>query len=130
VNHSLPRVRAGAIRTLANLLDLASPVQRIELVCQWVLSANASERAAIGAALCSGVRVLAIDFAIDLLAHDPEPEVRLIAGLAAAQRLPEAPDAYERILETLTADTDHQVKSVAQWLLRSLAASGSVHDGR
>lgn len=123
VNDAAPRVGADAIRSLTAVVALAPPVERVELVYRWVLSSKADERAAIAAALCSPIPVLASDFAIEQLAQDAEPRVRALSGLAAACRFREAPGTYEKVLTRLVADPDRWVRRMADRLLKALGTT-------
>lgn len=120
VSDPSPRVRAGAIRSLTEVIRVAPPVERVEIVCQWVLSQKIAERAAIAVALCSPTPVLVSDFAIEQLAQDVEPHVRALSALAAARRFAEAPRAYDDVLRRLVADPDGQVRRVASRLLKTV----------
>jgi hypothetical protein len=65
-----PKVRRAAGQGLAAILERASSIERVELVCQWTVSTNAWERAAVARALDSLTPVLVTDLAIEQLASD------------------------------------------------------------
>lgn len=112
-----PKVRRAAGQGLAAILERASPIERVELVCQWTVSTNALERAAVARALDSLTPVLVTDLAIEQLAADSSPEVRLCAARAAARHFEENPALYSHVARELASDLNRSVRRTARQLL-------------
>jgi hypothetical protein len=117
VHDPASKVRAAAANGLTRALYLASPVERVELVCNFATSASAAERLAVARALSSRVPVLVADLALEQLANDSEAEIRAAAVRAALERLEEAPDTYRRLAQDLREDSDRSVRRAARRLL-------------
>jgi hypothetical protein len=114
---SSARVRHAAAKGLASLLERASPIDRVEIVCQWTVSTLATERLAIARALRAGTPVLVADLAIEQLALDDDAQVRLAAVRAAARHSGESPEFYKELALKLTLDSSRLVRRGALRLL-------------
>jgi hypothetical protein len=112
------RVRHAAAKGLSVLLEGASPIDRVELVCQWTVSSLATERAAIARALRGRTRVLVADLAIEQLALDTDAHVRLGAVRAAAAHFGESSDLYRKLARGLTSDPSRLVRRAAARILQ------------
>jgi hypothetical protein len=112
-----PKVRAGAANGLSRALYLASPAERIEVVCNFAIAEAPAERLAMARALSSSVPVLVADLALQQLASDAQPEIRAAALRAALNRLEEDPATYRRLAEELVTDSDRNVRRAARRLL-------------
>ena len=110
-------VRNAAASGLARALERASPVERIQMVCDWALSAQNGARAAIARALVSPTPVFVADIALECLSSDADAEVRLAALLAVAAHFDEAPALYGAITERLATDSDRHVRRAARNLV-------------
>lgn len=117
------RVRAAAGKSLAAMIESASPVERPAIVGRWTLSPRASERAAIARAMRTRTPVFVSDLALEELSRDPAPDVRAAAARAMAHRIHEAPDTYARSLTRLAADPDAHVERTARRLLTVLTGA-------
>jgi hypothetical protein len=111
------KVRAAAANGLTRVLYLASPAERVELVCNWTVEDASAERMAIARALSSQVPVLVADLALEQLSNDADPEIRAAALRAAQQRFGEDPRTYRRLAEERTTDPDRAVRRAARRLL-------------
>ena len=107
-------VRLAASDGLAALLAATSPVARVELVCRWSVSPVGAEREAIARALVRSTPVLVADVAIEQLAQDELPRVRVLAARAAAAHYAEDPATYRRLLVGLAMDADEQVRAAVR----------------
>jgi hypothetical protein len=112
-----PKVRAAAANGLMRLLYLASPAERVELVCTWTVAESVAERLTMARALSSKVPVLVTDLALDQLSNDLDPEVRAAAMRAALLRFDEDPLTYRRLAEERLADPDRNARRAARRLL-------------
>jgi hypothetical protein len=122
-----PRVRVAAGRSLASLLAVAAPLDRLALVSRWTLSPNASDRAAMARGLQSRTPVFVSDLALEELSNDSEAEVRAATARAMARRIHEAPVGYARALSHLTEDPDRKVQRTARRLLSALTGASYLH---
>ncbi|HVJ19053.1 MAG TPA: hypothetical protein VM686_26720 [Polyangiaceae bacterium] len=111
------KVRAAAANGLTRMLYLASPAERVEVVCTFAVADAPAERLALARALSSHVPVLVADLALEQLANDDEPEIRAAAVRAALQRIDEAPATYRRLAAERIADPDRNVRRAAKRLL-------------
>jgi hypothetical protein len=112
------RVRAAAGRALQVVLEHAAPVDRIELVSTWATHEDPHRRAAIAHALGAPLPLFITDLAIEALANDDEPEVRVAALAAAAAHFHEAPATYAAIAQAhVIKDSDERVRHAARRLL-------------
>jgi hypothetical protein len=115
-------VRTAAAAGLARLVRRASPVERIQVVCEWAVSDQPSLRAAIARALVSPTPAFVTDLAIESLAGDADPEVRALALTAAAAHFEEAPQHYRGVAEKLANDEARAVRRVARAILARKSA--------
>jgi HEAT repeat protein len=106
-------VRIGAAAALGRILDLAPPLERIELTCRWTLSEEARERTAIARALALPTPVFVADLAITTLAHDPVAEVRAAVVRAVKSHFHEDPQGFARVANKLAKDRDLAVRRTA-----------------
>lgn len=111
------KVQAAVANGLTRILYVASPAERVELVCNWTVAERDAERLAIARALSSSVPVLVADLAIRELAADTGPEIRAAAIRAALQRFAEDPAGYRALAEERIADPDRGVRRAARRLL-------------
>ena len=111
------KVRAAAANGLTRILYLASPAERVELVCNFAVAETPAERLALARALSSRVPVLVADLAIEQLANDDDPEIRAAAIRAGLQRIDEHPQIYRRLATERAADSDRNVRRAAKRLL-------------
>lgn len=114
-------VRAAATNGLEQLLTRASPIERVEIVCQWAGAPHPPEREAIARALCSKVPTLVTDLVLEELSRDDVAAVRIAAVRASGAHFDENPSVYRGLLEERTADTSRKVRRVARRLLAELA---------
>jgi hypothetical protein len=112
-----PKVAAAAANGLTRMLYLASPAERIELVCNFAIADAPAERLAMARALSSRVPVLVADLALQQLSSDAEPEIRATALRSAQQRMKEDPATYRRMAEERITDSDRTVRRAARRLL-------------
>jgi hypothetical protein len=108
---SAPRIAAAG--ALAQILELASPMQRIEIVCRWVVSDDVRERLTISRALSLPTRVFVADLAIGELSRDESAEVRAAAARAARVHAETDPEAFGAILAELSQDPVSAVRAAA-----------------
>lgn len=113
-------VKIGAAAALGRILELSAPAERIELVCRWTTSDEASDRIAIARALGLRTPVFVADLAIAELARDPDPSVRAAVVRAVRAHFHEAPDDFATLASTLVTDSEQSVRKVAQELLSDL----------
>ncbi len=111
------KVRVAAANGLTRVLYLASPSERVEVVCDFAVAEAPAERLAMARALSSRVPVLVADLALQELATDTVPEIRAAALRAAQQRLEEGPATYRRLAEERITDSDRNVRRAARRLL-------------
>ena len=112
-------VRIGAAAALGKIIELASPIERIELVCRWTVSEDAFERTAIARALGLPTPVFVADLAIAELAKDPVPEVRAAVIRAVKNHYNEDEAVFDRVAADLTRDSELSVRRAAAELLRA-----------
>jgi hypothetical protein len=120
-NDHTPSVRAAAARGLELVLARATPIDRVELVCQWAASGRVAEREAVARSLRARVQTLVTDLVIEQLSRDGSAAVRLAALRAAAHHFDEHPRAYREVAERLTADKSRRVRRVARQLMAEFA---------
>jgi len=107
-------LRIAAAAALGQVLELASPIERIEIVCRWTVSENPAERLTVARALSLPTQVFVTDLAIGELAQDPNPDVRAAAARAARAHAQSHPDGFERILSELSQDPERVVRAAAR----------------
>jgi hypothetical protein len=113
-------VRGSVALGVARRIARASPAERIELVCEWALSRDACERAAIARALVCPTPVLVTDLVVQQLAQDESAEVRTLALEAAAAHAHQDPTAYRRIAIERLDDPAAEVRRAAEDVLAQL----------
>jgi hypothetical protein len=111
-------VRIGAAAALGKIIELASPIERIELVCRWTVSEDAFERTAIARALGLSTPVFVADLAIAELAKDAVPEVRAAVIRAIKNHHHEDEAVFGRVAADLARDPELSVRRAAAELLR------------
>ena len=114
-------MRIGAAAALGRIIELASPIERIELVCRWTVSEDRSERTAIARALGLPTPVFVADLAIAELAKDPVPEVRAAVIRAVRNHFDEDAALFARVAASLVRDPELSVRKAAGELLRDQA---------
>lgn len=114
-------VRLGAAGALGRVLELAAPVERVEIVCRWTVAEDERERTAIARALAASVPVFVADLAIPELARDPSPNVRAAVVQAVHGHFNEDPRRYGPILAQLAQDPDASVRESARQRSRIFA---------
>ncbi len=119
-NDHAPSVRAAAARGLETVLARATPIDRVEIVCQWAASECVAEREAVARALSARVPTLVTDLVIEQLSRDSSASVRLAALRAAASHFDEHPGAYRNVTERLSVDKSRRVRRVARRLSAEL----------
>jgi hypothetical protein len=112
-------VRIGAAAALGKIIELASPIERIELVCRWTVSDDTFERTAIARALGLPTPVFVADLAIAELAKDPVAEVRAAVIRAVKNHYSEDEPVFDRVAGELTRDPELSVRRAAAELLRA-----------
>jgi hypothetical protein len=118
-------VARTASAALSELLERASPARRIEIVCDFTVSSETAERAAIGRALARGTPAFVTDMAISELSRDTNAEVRALALTAAERHYGEAPGTYRALAMAASSDIDATVRAAAHRLLRSPRVRGA-----
>lgn len=116
-NDPSARVRAAVGRGLAQVIERASPPDRIELISAWTTSQDPHRRTAIARALSAPTPMFVTDLAIEQLAADPVAEVRVAALEAAAAHFAQAPAVYAAIAQACSEDDDPGVRYAARRLL-------------
>lgn len=105
-------LRIAAAGALGQILELASPMERIEIVCRWTVSEETSRRLAVARALALPLQAFVTDLALDQLARDSNAEVRVAAAQAARVYAQGSAD-FSRILEELARDPVRAVRTAA-----------------
>jgi hypothetical protein len=113
LEHDAPVLRIAAAAALGRLLELASPMERIEIVCRWAVSEDTAARLTVARALALPTRVFVGDLAIGELARDTNDEVRAAAARAARAQLDTDPVGYGKLLSDLTRDPVAAVRAAA-----------------
>jgi HEAT repeat protein len=113
-------VRGAVALGVARRIARATPAERIELVCEWALSRNACERAAIARALVWPTPVLVTDLVVQQLAQDESAEVRMLALQAAAAHAHQDPTTYRRIAVERLDDPASEVRRAAEDVIEQL----------
>lgn len=114
-------VRAAAMCGLEEVLMRASPIERVELVCQWAGAPHAAEREAVARALCSNISTVVTDLVLQQLSRDHVPAVRTAAVRATRLHFEENPRTYRELLEERATDSNRRVRRVARRMLAELA---------
>jgi hypothetical protein len=113
----IAEVRTSASRGLEALLKHVTPIERVEVLCQWAAAAEVARREALGLAMCAPITTLITDLVIEELSRDVNPRVRLAALRAAQHHYPENPAAYAAIAQDRADDEDARVRRAAKKLL-------------
>jgi len=121
VADSAGAVRAAATCGLEELLVRASPIERVELICQWAGAEHPAEREAVARALCSKLSTVVTDLVLQQLSNDESPAVRSAAVLASRRHFEENPAAYREILEARLADSHRRVRRLSRRMLAEVA---------
>jgi HEAT repeat protein len=94
-----------------------SGLERTEVIAGWATSRSPLARLAIARALGSASPAVGAHSAIELLARDAEPDVRLAAAEAAWLRRIEDPERMTAVLRRLLDDPDPAVRARAELAL-------------
>lgn len=110
---------AGArlIGVLPAALLWMSGLERTEVIASWTTSAAPGARLAIARALAAAPPSVGLLSAIEVLAADEQPEVRMAAADAAWERRHEDPRRMTAVLRHLLDDPDDGVREHAQLAL-------------
>jgi HEAT repeat protein len=92
-------------------------LERAEVIAEWATSESPVERLAIARALGAAAPAIGVHSAIELLARDAEPDVRLAAAEAAWLRRIEDPERMTAVLRRLLDDPDPAVRARAELAL-------------
>jgi len=106
-------LRIAAAGALGQVLELASPMERIEIVCRWTVSDDPCQRLAMARALALPIQAFVTDLAIGELARDESADVRAAAARAARVHSAADPSGFSRILDELSRDPVHAVRVAA-----------------
>jgi hypothetical protein len=115
--HPDREVRLRLAGWLPDAIEWMSRVERTELISSWAVSPEPAVRLAIARALRYTAPALGSHSAIEHLARDRDPAVRLVIAEAAWLRRREAPDRLIAVLALLADDTDRMVREVARLAL-------------
>lgn len=115
--HGDPEVRAQVTGWLPAALEWMSQLERIELVAGWAMAASPHVRLVLAQALQAAPATVGLHSALEALAVDPDPRVRLAVAEAAWVRRFEAPARLMRLLDLLAHDRDDATRSVARHAL-------------
>ena len=107
-------VRIGAAAGLGRMLELSSPVERVELVCRWTLAEDARERVAVARALALPTPVFVADLVVAQLARDTEHEVRAAVSRALRTHFRTDPSRFAKLASELLDDPHPAVRSAAR----------------
>lgn len=107
-------LRIAAAGALGQMLELASPLQRIEIVCRWSVSEDVRERLTVARALSLPTPVFVADLAIGELSRDPSAEVRAAAARAARVHAATDPTSFREVLAALSRDPVSAVRAAAE----------------
>lgn len=110
-------VRSAAALGLARTIHRATPPERIELVCEWALSDDCRDRAAVARALAWPTPVFVTDLVVEQLARDEDSEVRALALQAALSHAHQDPATYRRLATELLTDPHEPVRHAAERVL-------------
>jgi hypothetical protein len=115
--HPDTEVRVRLAGWLPDAIEWMSRVERTELISSWASSPDPAVRLAIARALRYTVPALGSHTAIEHLARDRDPQVRLVIAEAAWLRRREARDRLIAVLAGLADDADPMVREVARLAL-------------
>lgn len=115
--HPDDEVRLRLAGWLPDAIEWMSRMERTELISSWSTSSDPAVRLAIARALRYTAPALGSHSAIEHLARDRDPQVRLVIAEAAWLRRREAPDRLIAVLAALADDTDPMVREVARLAL-------------
>jgi hypothetical protein len=111
LEHDFSALRIAAAGALGQILELASPMERVEIVCRWTVADDASARLTVARALSLATQVLVRDLALGELARDADAEVRAAAARAARAHFDSDPKGYGAILAHLGRDPVEAVRA-------------------
>ncbi len=111
--HDAAAVRIGAAAALGRIIELMSPLERVEAICRWTVSDDPFERTAIARALGLPTPVLVADLAIAELAKDRVPEVRAAVIRAVKNHFHEDDALFARLASGLAVDFEPAVRRAA-----------------
>lgn len=112
------RVRAAAARGLMRVLERTPMPERVDLVASWATSQEPRRRAALAYALAADLPTQVVLVALEQLAGDEDPDVRVAALAAATAHYHRAPIDCARLAHRLVDDAHPRVRAVAHRLLR------------
>src|SRR5688500_8768453 len=107
-------LRIAAAAALGQVLELASPMERIEIVCRWTVAESAAERLTVARALSLPIQAFVTDLAIGVLSRDANAEVRVAAARAARTHARVDPHGFAQILAQLASDPVLSVRAAAR----------------
>jgi HEAT repeat protein len=121
-------VQRAAASALSRALGRAPVAVRLQAVCEWALSPDATDRVAVARALTRSVPILATDTVLAHLARDPVARVRHAALQATATRLWYNSAAVADIAAFALNDQDPRVRRLARGLFgRTDRDKGATH---
>jgi hypothetical protein len=107
-------LRIAAAAALGQVLELASPMERIEIVCRWTVAEDACQRLSVARALALPIQAFVTDLAIGVLSRDANAEVRVAAAHAARTHARVDPRGFAQILAELASDPVPSVRAAAR----------------
>jgi hypothetical protein len=107
-------LRIAAAAALGQVLELASPMERIEIVCRWTVAEDARQRLSVARALALPIQAFVTDLAIGVLSRDANADVRVAAARAARTHARTDPSGFAQILAQLSTDPDLSVRAAAR----------------
>jgi hypothetical protein len=107
-------MRIAAAAALGQVLELASPMERIEIVCRWTVAEDARQRLSVARALALPIQAFVTDLAIGVLSRDANAEVRVAAARAARIHARADPGGFAQILAQLSSDPVPSVRAAAR----------------
>lgn len=115
--HPDSEVRVRLAGWLPSVLEWMSRPERTEIIATWSTSRTPAVRLAMARALRYAPPALGSHSAIEHLAGDPDPQVRVAIAEAAWLRRRESPDRLIGVLAKLADDRDPMVREVARLAL-------------
>jgi hypothetical protein len=116
-SHRDADARPGLVGVLPAALLWMSGLERTEVIASWAMSPSPGARLAIARALGGAPPSVGLLSAIEVLATDDQPEVRMAAADAAWERRHEDPQRMTALLRRLLNDPHAGVSERAQMAL-------------